>query len=204
MFEIDLLQGTGRPAQPQPMRVLMWCGLYTVLVALGLCLAQATWSIRNDIRIQKQSLAQLTRQISSMDQVTSFVTRLDAEQKILAPKLQVLGQVLPGQIQWSPILEGIARQAPDGLVLSDFTARQNITPQKTQGLQSSYTLTLSAITASDPYLVESFMQTLSQSNWAPNYHKNIRIATQGQRKIQNQICMHFTIECILTPLSQES
>ncbi len=55
MFEIDLLQGTGRPAKPQPMRVLMWCGLYALLIALGLWLGQACWSIRNDIRIQKQN-----------------------------------------------------------------------------------------------------------------------------------------------------
>ena len=99
----------------------------------------------------------------------------------------------------------IARQIPDGLTLSDFTAYKNVLQNnKKQGPQTGYTLTLTAITTSDPYLVEAFMQGLSRSNWAENFSKNIRIATQGQQTIQDQTCMHFTIECILTPLSQES
>ena len=72
MLEIDLLLGSGRPAKPQPKRVLLWCLLYAALVSVSLWLVQATWSIRNDIRIQKHTASQLTRQIDAMHQVTSF------------------------------------------------------------------------------------------------------------------------------------
>ncbi len=204
MLEIDLLLGSGRPAKPQPKRVLLWCLLYAALVSVGLWLAQATWSIRNDIRIQKHTVSQLTRQIDAMHQVTSFLTRLDAQQKNLAPKMTSLSQILPNHIQWSPILADIARQAPRGLIISDFVAQQNEIRTKTQTKQSSYTLTLGAFTASNPYLVERFMQSLRTSNWAPGFDKEVRIATQTQREIQGQTFLYFAIECLFTPSQGKS
>lgn len=204
MLEIDLLLGSGRPAQPQPKRVLLWCLLYAMLVSFGLWLGQAIWSIRNDIRIQKQTVGQLTHQINNMHAVTRFLTRLDARQKDLAPKIQLLNQVLPTQIQWSPILADIARLAPEGLTLSDFAAHQDEIHHSNESSEISYTLTLGALTASNPSLVERFMQSLRDSAWPKGFDKEVRIANQSQREIQGQPFLYFSIECLFTPKPRNS
>ena len=115
-----------------------------------------------------------------------------------------LSQILPNHIQWSPILEDIARQAPRGLIISDFVAQQNEIRTKTQTKQSSYTLTLGAFTASNPYLVERFMQSLRTSTWAPGFDKEVRIANQTQREIRGQTFLYFAIECLFTPSQGKS
>jgi len=204
MFEIDLLKGSGRPAKPKPLRVTLWALLYA---ALGLWAAwMGTHYITTGERLNalQQTLNERKRQqLENLGDVVTFVSGIETQQAALVPRVTELAKILPWQIQWSPILEDISQSVPRGLTLSDFMAQQVKERVPNNKATIHYSMLIGVVTVSDPYLVQTFMDSLRAATWTPNFKKEVRIATQSHREIQDQIYLYFAIECILTPIEPQ-
>jgi hypothetical protein len=195
VYSIDLLQGTGRPP-----RTRWWQAVVLTLAFMGLGGLGAygvTVYQEMDQRIAGQGrLRQDYRQrIAGLADADAFLKQHTRDQMQLKGQTGELTAILSRQFQWSPVLTTVAGLVPPSVTLSDILVKR--LEKKLTGQESAYeyVLVIGAVTESDHGAIESFVNALRAMQEQQPRLREVRVANQQFREIQERSCLYFVIEC---------
>ena len=122
MHTIDLLRGQGIPAKT----TLGSAGMIMVIIAVPILAAFGMVvrykQIGIDIGIKQQVIANEQATIEKYADAVKFKESLEKEQKAINSKLSEVSSCLDKHIQWSPVLETLARYLPAKMIMNGLKA----------------------------------------------------------------------------------
>ncbi|MHC4324732.1 MAG: hypothetical protein ACYSUX_10705 [Planctomycetota bacterium] len=135
MHNIDLLRGQGIPAKT----TLGSAAMVVVIVVVPLLAAAAMMDryAQNitDIGIKQQKISTAQETIEENADAVKFKKSLETEQNAIRSKLSEVSSCLGKYIQWSPVLDTLAKYMPSNMVMSGLKAestseRQRVASEK--------------------------------------------------------------------------
>jgi len=128
MHTIDLLRGQGIPAKTTPGSVAMVIVMIAVPILAAAGMVDRYMQNKTDIEIQQQTIATEQATIDKFADAVKFKESLEKEQIAINSKLSEVSSCLGNYIQWSPVLETLAKYMPAKMVMSGL--RTEITSER--------------------------------------------------------------------------
>jgi len=214
MFTIDLLQGEGRPSKGDPGRVALT--LFAICIPLvvfaGLIVYYFyTWK---QVTSETKQLSHLKVQVAGLADLRNKQENLTEQVDQSSRCLQEVGEVLPRYVQWSGILQSIAQNMPETLVVRELEVKRAVIhlevprrdkPKKkiTIGVPSR-TLRVSVYDHSAPgndEAVQTLMQRLRSEPLFMSQMEDIRLRAHQLDHVGDQKLNRYEIDCVLkTPI----
>ncbi|MCP4450915.1 MAG: hypothetical protein GY809_05595 [Planctomycetes bacterium] len=195
MYTIDLLQGTGRPSRPKPIRTIIATSLCVALGALSVWGYLEYQDLNAQVNIEQNRCVDYTKRIEALDTTQAFLAGIESQQEQLTAQQSDISTVLQEHKQWSNILVRLARHVPDHMAISDMMIKQNTQEISAKTKIHYYTLVVGAVTESDPQAVERFVQAIKSDKILEEQLESVRISHQKTRLIEKQRHLQFSIEC---------
>jgi hypothetical protein len=135
------------------------------------------------------------QRIAGLADADAFLKQHTRDQMQLKGQTGELTAILSRQFQWSPVLTTVAGLVPPSVTLSDILVKR--LEKKLTGQESAYeyVLVIGAVTESDHGAIESFVNALRAMQEQQPRLREVRVANQQFREIQERSCLYFVIEC---------
>jgi hypothetical protein len=130
MHTIDLLRGQGIPAKTTLGGVAMLIVIVVVPILAAAGMADRYMQNKTDIGIQQQTIETEQQTIEKFADAVKFKESLEKEQSAINSKLSEVSSCLGRYIQWTPVLETLARYMPAQMVMSGLKAESTSVQQK--------------------------------------------------------------------------
>jgi len=207
MFEIDLLKGQGIPIKSKPGGAALLA--FTVAIPVIAVTVILVNYVHTGILLsmQKQSLERFQERISNLSEITELRRTIYLKKNDINLCLTEVNDVLPQYLSWSPILEMIARNMPENLVLKELNVTSKLTtelsvnvdePSKTKkALKSERILKITLyrnINQGSDEVVLNFLQNLDASGFIKEKSANVRPLSQSADDKKD--AMFYVIECV--------
>ena len=122
MHTIDLLRGQGIPAKTTFGSVAMVIVIIVVPILAAAGMVDRYLQNKTDIEIKQQGIVNEQATIDKFADAVKFKESLEKEQNAIGSKLSEVSSRLGRYIQWSPVLETLARHLPAKMVMSGLKA----------------------------------------------------------------------------------
>jgi hypothetical protein len=134
MHTIDLLRGQGIPAKTTLGSAAMIVVIVAVPILAAAGMVDRYLQNKTDIGIKQQQIAVEQATIEKFADAVKFKESLQKQQDAIGSKLSEVASCLDNFVQWSPVLETLARYMPGQMVMSGLKAestseRRQITSQ---------------------------------------------------------------------------
>jgi hypothetical protein len=134
MHTIDLLRGQGIPAKTTLGSAAMIVVIVAVPILAAAGMVDRYLQNKTDIGIKQQQIAVEQATIEKFADAVKFKESLEKQQNATGSKLSEVASCLDNYVQWSPVLETLARYMPGQMVMSGLKAestseRRQITSQ---------------------------------------------------------------------------
>jgi hypothetical protein len=122
MHTIDLLRGQGIPAKTTLGSAAMVVVMIIVPILAAAGMVDRYMQNKTDIEIKQQAISKEQATIDEFEDAVKFKETLLRQQNAIHSKLSEVSSCLGRYIQWSPILETLARYMPAQMVMSELRA----------------------------------------------------------------------------------
>ena len=145
MHTIDLLRGQGIPAKTTFGSAAMVVVMIAVPILATAGMVDRYMQNGTDIGIKQQTIKTEQQTIEKFADAVKFKESLEKEQSAIHSKLSEVSSCLGNFIQWSPVLETLARYLPAKMVMSGLRAgstsvRQRVANEKDPKLTENVTV----------------------------------------------------------------
>jgi hypothetical protein len=125
MHKIDLLKGQGIPAKTTTGGVFIL--IATVVVPFLAAAGVVDWYMRTktEMGVKQQAINSDKKMISEYAPDVKLQNSRKRDIVLLNSKLTEISRCLTTFLQWTPILETLAREMPDRMIMSDLTAQSS-------------------------------------------------------------------------------
>lgn len=135
MHTIDLLRGQGIPAKTTLVGVAMVGVIVMVPILAAAAMVDRYFQDKTDIGIKQQQIAVEQETIEKFADAVKFKESLQMQQNAIGSKLSEVASCLDNYIQWSPVLETLAKYMPAQMVMNGLRAestseRRQVTSEK--------------------------------------------------------------------------
>lgn len=130
MHTIDLLRGQGIPAKTTLGSAAMVAVIIVVPILAAAGMVDRYMQNGTDIEIKQQGIAIEQATIDKFADAVKFKESLEKEQSAIHSKLSEVSSCLGKHIQWSPVLETLARYMPAQMVMSGLKAESTSVRQR--------------------------------------------------------------------------
>lgn len=130
MHTIDLQRGQGIPARITPASLALIMVFVLVPFAAGAVMLGGYLQNKKTIAMQRKETAKFQASIEKLAEAVAFKATIEKKANIITPKLLEVSSCISDFLQWSPILETLARNMPAEMVMTRLTATN--TPGKKQ------------------------------------------------------------------------
>ena len=130
MHTIDLLRGQGIPAKTTLGSAAMVVMMVVVPILAAAGIVDRYMQNKTDIEIKQQTITTEEATIEEFADAVKFKKSLEKEQGAINSKLSEVSSSLGNYIQWSPVLETLARHMPAKMVMSGLSAGSTSVRQK--------------------------------------------------------------------------
>jgi hypothetical protein len=207
MFTIDLLKGQGIPIKSRPGGAAILAVTIAVPVIAIIIMLGNYGRSKVELSMQRRALSNTNERIA--DLVRSVQLQKETLQEIDSIKacFVEVTDVIQQQVQWSPVLEVIADNMPDTLIMENIVIRSNDIRVKVVDRNISdrtldisvpqriLTMTLYGKLAADTDLaVQDFLTALRNSNALNKKTERIEPFSQYNDDIKN--VTYYSIECV--------
>jgi len=122
MHTIDLLKGQGIPAKTTIGSAAMVVVMVVVPILAVAGIVDRYMQNKTDIEIQQQAITKEEATIEDFADAVKFKESLEREQIAINSKLSEVSSSLGNYIQWSPVLDTLAKYMPAKMVMSSLSA----------------------------------------------------------------------------------
>ena len=134
MHTIDLLKGQGIPAKTTLGSAAMVIVMAAVPILAAAGMVDRYLQNKTDIEIKQQQIAVEQATVEKFADAMKFKESLEKKQNAIDSELSEVSSCLSNFVQWSPVLETLARNMPSQMVMSglraeSITERRSITSQ---------------------------------------------------------------------------
>lgn len=134
MHTIDLLRGQGIPAKTTLGSAAMVIVIVVVPILAGAAMADRYLQNKTDIEIKQQQIILEQATIEKFADAVKFKESIQMQQNAIGGELSEVASCLDNYIQWTPVLETIARYMPSQMVMNELRVentsdRQRITSE---------------------------------------------------------------------------
>ncbi|MFC1762848.1 hypothetical protein ACFL6U_12315 [Planctomycetota bacterium] len=202
MYTIDLLQGTGRPPRPKPLRVAGITLAFVCLAMAGGLMVTSSMGMQEEMAAQNTLLKGQRTRLAELQDVETFLTTTAANRKEFEVRLAEVAQAVKYQSPWSSLLVAISEVVPEEVILSSVEiVREEITTGDAANKQFSYSyrLSIGVLTKEDPTTVETFVTALRELDISTPTLSEVRISNQLRRMLREQEFLYFDIDCQVGP-----
>ena len=214
MFTIDLLQGEGRPSSGDPGRVALAMVAIAIPLFVFFGLVLYYFYTCKQLTGETKQLSHLKVQVAGLADLRKKQEKLEERVGESNRCLQEVAEVLPRCAQWSGILQSIAQNIPDALVVRELEVKRGQVhievprkdnPKKkiTIGVPRR-TLRVSVYDHSDPgndEAVQQLIQCLRAEPLFMSQMEDIRLRAHQLDRVGNQRLNRYEIDCVLkTPI----
>jgi len=207
MFEIDLLKGEGIPIKSKPGGAALLAFTVAIpVIAIMIILVNFLYS-GILLSMQKQSLERIEEKISNLSEITELRRTIHTRKNGINLCLTEVNDILPKYLSWSPVLEIIARNMPETLVLEELKVTSNLTsdlivnvvdPSKTKKILKSKRILIITlyrdINQGSDEVVLDFLRSLDASGFIKEKSANVRPLSQTADNRKDT--MFYVIECV--------
>ena len=130
MHTIDLLKGQGIPAKTTFGSAAMIVVIIVVPILAAAGMVDRYMQNSTDIEIKQQGIVNEQATIDKFADAVKFKESLEKEQNVIHSKLSEVSSCLGRYIQWSPVLETLARYLPAKMVMSGLKAESTSVRQR--------------------------------------------------------------------------
>ena len=146
MHTIDLLKGQGIPAKTTLGGVAMLIVMVVVPILAAAGMVDRYMQNKTDIEIKQQTITTEEATIKEFADAVKFKESLERQQIAINSKSSEVSSSLGNYIQWSPVLETLAKHMPPKMVMSSLVAastsqRQQVESEKDPGQKVNVTIT---------------------------------------------------------------
>jgi len=124
MFKIDLLKGKGIPLKRRPLGVAIAALAFVVPVLVAAIMFGFYVSDKIFIRVSTQELANYDKNIDTLSEALNIQKTFEREKNSLTSCMSEAMSSLGKHAQWSPVLEVVARNMPDSMVLTKLDVKE--------------------------------------------------------------------------------
>ena len=126
MYTVDLLNGHGTPTRIKP--TIMLVGLITILMPIVVSIFVLNYYLGNnvDIKLKQKQLQNYKENISGLADVMNIQQTFEMEKAATNEGLREVYSSLGLQFQWSPVLELLARNMPDSIVMTQLAVKRKL------------------------------------------------------------------------------
>ncbi|MFH1616879.1 MAG: hypothetical protein ABIG61_17570 [Planctomycetota bacterium] len=209
MFTIDLLKGSGSPVKIKPAQTLILLVLFIlpVLIFSLICLS----FLRNSacIRRHKGYVRNLEAANKEMVSDIGHYDKLTSRSKAIKEYLQQISEKLNNNMQWTPVLVGVAECLPDSVVLSKLDVRitnikEKVTDPKNPD-KYSFRNNIKRIIKISAYCpssgscdsnIRDYLQVLRSQSEASSLIEDVQIVAQKNDVYKDRDVLTYDIDCL--------
>jgi Tfp pilus assembly protein PilN len=122
MHTIDLLRGEGVPAKATLGGAAMVVVIVVVPILAAAAMVDRYLQNKTEIGIKQQAITVEEKTIAEFADAVKYTESLQKQQQGVYSRLSEVGSCLGDYVQWSPVLETIARYMPARMVMSSLRA----------------------------------------------------------------------------------
>ena len=209
MFTIDLLKGQGIPMKSRPEGIAIAAAALAVPVIVAIVMFG--FYLRNGIviSIQKQEIVNYEIKINKLSDAVELQKSFENEKNLIGSILSEVKSSMGRHIQWSPILETLAKNMPALVVLTGLEAKQHFVKRKVQGKDNASKMinvpvrTLQMTVGGSSHsncdrAVRRFRDRLRLADLLGPKLEDIRVS-QECSALQGQDVVSYEIDCIFKP-----
>jgi len=214
MFTIDLLQGEGRPNSGNPGRVALTLAAIVVPLVIISGLIVYYFHTGKQLTNGTKQLSHLKVQVAGLAELRNKQEKLEEHVGESNRCLQEVAEVLPRCVQWSGILQSIAQNIPDTLVVRELEVKRGQVhieaPRKDNPKKKitisvpQRTLRVSVYDHSSPGNDEAVLLLIQRLCSEPLFMSqmdDIRLRAHQLDRVGNQRLNRYEIDCVLkTPI----
>ena len=208
MYKIDLLKGQGIPIRTKPANIIV--GIITLLVPVIISMAVLGYYLRTNvgINVRQKQLAVCQSNIDKLADVIELHRTFEQEKIDINNGLTEVYSSLDTQFQWSPVLELLARDIPDSIVMTQLAAKRRFitkqVPNKdapeemidVQDVQRTLQISVSAAPEQNcDKAVRDFTDKIRFSEKIGPKIKTISISQEFEN-INNENLVSYQIDCV--------
>ena len=126
MYTIDLLKGQGIPIRTKPANIIV--GVITLLVPVAISIVVLGYYLGNNVnlKIKQKQLADYKSNISKLTDIIDLQQTFQKEKTVITNGLNEVYSSLGIQFQWSSVLNLLAKNMPDSVVMTQLTAKRKL------------------------------------------------------------------------------
>jgi Tfp pilus assembly protein PilN len=124
MFTIDLLKGQGIPARSRPEGIFTMAVTVIVPVVVAITMMGIYFSNRIVINIQKREISNYEQKIAGLSDAMSIHKKYERHKDLARQRISETAEAIDMHEQWSEILETVAENIPDSLILKSIAVEQ--------------------------------------------------------------------------------
>jgi Tfp pilus assembly protein PilN len=207
MFTIDLLKGQGVPMKSRPEGIVI--AAVTLAVPLLIAIAMGSFYLRNSviIAIKNQDIKNFQMKIGRLADAVELQKTFEKEKTVNDGCLSEVKASINRHAQWSPVLEILARNMPESVVLEKIGVEQKSVKrsisQKNNSLKTVIVRTVhmsvyGSLQSNCGDAVREFRNRLWSSSLLGQKLENIRVSQKSAR-VENQDVISYEIDCVFKP-----
>ena len=130
MFEVDLLNGAGRPRKIRPIDIYIGAAAIFIPVLCLIIVLSVNMNYKNQLKATKQELQDCEIQIKQFSQDVDSFVKLNQQVERAEKNLLEVAHAVTQCVQWSDILKALTDEMPDGLFLKELSVRKSLKKER--------------------------------------------------------------------------
>jgi len=185
MHTIDLLRGQGIPAKTTLGSAAMVVVMVVVPILAAAGMVDRYMQNKTDIGIKQQTITTEQETIEKFADAVKFKESLEKEQGAINSRLSEVSSCLGKHIQWSPVLETLAKYMPAKMVMSGLRAESSTERQKVASEKDPKQTVNVTVTKRKLVLDISGSEQLDYGSLVENYSKRLKSSPVLGPKLEN-------------------
>ena len=211
MFKIDLLKGKGIPIKRRPLGVAIAALAFVIPVLVGAIMFGFYVSDKIFIKVSMQELANYDKNIDTLSEALNVQKAFEREKNSLTGCLSEASSSISKFTQWSPVLEVLARNMPDSMVLTRLEVKEQSVkkevpnkenPKETKRVDAVSRTLLMNVTgrpnSNNDKAVQDFKDRLRLSKLLTRNLEDIKVS-QEPDTLDGQDVVSYEITCTFKP-----
>jgi len=185
MHTIDLLRGQGIPAKTTLGSAAILAVMAVVPILAGAWMVDRYLQNMTDIEIKQQKIAVEQATVDKLSDAVEFQQSIQEQRRIINSKLLEVSSCVDNFIQWSPVLETLARNMPPQMVMNGLKAESTIEQRKVTSEKNPNRTVVVAVPRRRLVLDISGRELRDYGSDVENYSKRLKSSPALGPKLEN-------------------